>query len=113
MNNHTHPHAAINDSEPTTIKSAAVESKATKPDNTANKKLISSSSNCLEPLTQHSGIALPMLVNNVDTDQIIPSREMKKYLRLDYQMDCSPVNVICRTKNRVQTIRDWLTQISF
>ena len=28
-------------------------------------------------LIQHSGIAAPLILNNVDTDQIIPSREMK------------------------------------
>lgn len=32
----------------------------------------------IEPLDKHSGIAAPMLVSNIDTDQIIPSREMKK-----------------------------------
>jgi len=30
-----------------------------------------------EPFTQHSGIFAPLLVDNVDTDQIIPSREIK------------------------------------
>lgn len=29
-------------------------------------------------LVQHSGIAVPLIQNNVDTDQIIPSREMKR-----------------------------------
>ena len=28
--------------------------------------------------TQHSGIAVPLIQDNVDTDQIIPSREMKR-----------------------------------
>ena len=28
------------------------------------------------PFTQHTGIAAPLLENNIDTDQIIPSREM-------------------------------------
>ncbi len=32
----------------------------------------------IKPLSKHSGIAVPMLSNNIDTDQIIPSREMKK-----------------------------------
>jgi len=32
----------------------------------------------LQPLKRHTGIAIPMLLNNIDTDQIIPSREMKK-----------------------------------
>ena len=31
---------------------------------------------------QHSGIALPMLQDNIDTDQIIPSREMKRVSKL-------------------------------
>lgn len=30
-----------------------------------------------EPLDIHEGIAAPLLINNIDTDQIIPSREMK------------------------------------
>jgi len=82
MNNHTHPHAAFNDSEPTTIKSADVESHHNKSNENADKKLASTSSTSIDPLTQHSGIALPMLVNNVDTDQIIPSREMKKVSKI-------------------------------
>lgn len=32
----------------------------------------------LQPLKTHTGISVPMLLNNIDTDQIIPSREMKK-----------------------------------
>ncbi len=32
----------------------------------------------MRALTQHSGICAPILVDNVDTDQIIPSREMKR-----------------------------------
>lgn len=36
----------------------------------------------IPPLIQHSGIAAPMMINNVDTDQIIPSREMKKVSKL-------------------------------
>lgn len=32
----------------------------------------------INPLVKHSGIVMPMLINNIDTDQIIPSREMKK-----------------------------------
>jgi len=32
----------------------------------------------LESLKTHVGITAPMLLNNIDTDQIIPSREMKK-----------------------------------
>lgn len=32
----------------------------------------------LQPLKTHLGITAPMLLNNVDTDQIIPSREMKR-----------------------------------
>lgn len=32
----------------------------------------------IEPLRTHNGIAAPMLLNNIDTDQIIPSREIKK-----------------------------------
>ena len=35
----------------------------------------------LEPLTQHQGIAAVLLRDNVDTDQIIPSREMKTVSR--------------------------------
>lgn len=31
-----------------------------------------------KPFRQHVGIVAPMLLNNIDTDQIIPSREMKK-----------------------------------
>lgn len=30
-----------------------------------------------EPFINHVGVAAPMLVDNIDTDQIIPSREMK------------------------------------
>ena len=33
------------------------------------------------PLKIHEGVAAPMLINNVDTDQIIPSREMKTVSR--------------------------------
>ncbi len=32
----------------------------------------------MRPLSQHEGICAPILVDNVDTDQIIPSREMKR-----------------------------------
>lgn len=32
----------------------------------------------MEPLTIHTGIAAPLLRDNVDTDAIIPSREMKR-----------------------------------
>ena len=32
----------------------------------------------MKPFTRHSGIAAAILVDNVDTDQIIPSREMKR-----------------------------------
>ena len=32
----------------------------------------------IQPLKVHIGIAVPMLLNNIDTDQIIPSKEMKK-----------------------------------
>ena len=32
----------------------------------------------IQPLIRHRGITAPMLLNNIDTDQIIPSREMKK-----------------------------------
>ena len=31
----------------------------------------------MEPFITHSGIAAPLLQDNIDTDQIIPSREMK------------------------------------
>lgn len=34
-----------------------------------------------EPLTQHTGIAAPLMIDNIDTDQIIPSREMKAVSR--------------------------------
>lgn len=36
----------------------------------------------MNKFTQHTGIALPLLGNNIDTDQIIPSREMKKVSKL-------------------------------
>lgn len=36
----------------------------------------------MKPFHQHSGIAAPLRVNNVDTDQIIPSREMKRVSKL-------------------------------
>lgn len=32
----------------------------------------------MEPLSQHTGIAVQLMRDNVDTDLIIPSREMKK-----------------------------------
>jgi len=32
----------------------------------------------MEPFRQHEGVAAPLLLDNVDTDQIIPSREMKR-----------------------------------
>ncbi|MCH9695984.1 MAG: 3-isopropylmalate dehydratase small subunit [Gammaproteobacteria bacterium] len=32
----------------------------------------------MQAFTQHMGVAAPIIVNNVDTDQIIPSREMKR-----------------------------------
>jgi 3-isopropylmalate/(R)-2-methylmalate dehydratase small subunit len=32
----------------------------------------------VEPFTRHRGIAAPLLRNNIDTDAIIPSREMKR-----------------------------------
>ena len=31
----------------------------------------------MEPLKKHKGIAAPLIRDNIDTDQIIPSREMK------------------------------------
>jgi len=31
----------------------------------------------MQPFTTHIGTAAPLLIDNVDTDQIIPSREMK------------------------------------
>lgn len=34
-----------------------------------------------KPFLRHSGVAAPILVDNVDTDQIIPSREMKAVSR--------------------------------
>ncbi|MEM7662156.1 MAG: 3-isopropylmalate dehydratase small subunit [Pseudomonadota bacterium] len=34
-----------------------------------------------KPFTVHSGVAAPLLVDNIDTDQIIPSREMKTVSR--------------------------------
>ena len=30
-----------------------------------------------EPFTRHTGLAAPLMIDNVDTDQIIPSREMR------------------------------------
>ena len=36
----------------------------------------------MKPFRQHSGIAAPLIVDNVDTDQIIPSREMKRVSKL-------------------------------
>ncbi|MEO0981046.1 MAG: 3-isopropylmalate dehydratase small subunit [Pseudomonadota bacterium] len=33
------------------------------------------------PFRQHEGVAAPLLIDNVDTDQIIPSREMKAVSR--------------------------------
>ena len=36
----------------------------------------------MKPFTQHSGIAAALLVDNIDTDQIIPSREMKRVSKL-------------------------------
>ena len=94
MNNHTYPQATINDNvsvEPTEVNTKinpaekntiTIKTKTDKTDNKNGNKLSSTGSACIKPLTQHSGIALPMLVNNVDTDQIIPSREMKKVSKL-------------------------------
>ncbi len=36
----------------------------------------------MKPFRQHEGVAAPLLVDNVDTDQIIPSREMKRVSKL-------------------------------
>ena len=36
----------------------------------------------MKPFTQHRGICAPILVDNVDTDQIIPSREMTRVSKL-------------------------------
>ena len=36
----------------------------------------------MKPFVTHSGVAAPMLIDNIDTDQIIPSREMKKVSKL-------------------------------
>jgi len=36
----------------------------------------------MKPFTRHRGVAAPLLVDNVDTDQIIPSREMKRVSKL-------------------------------
>ena len=35
----------------------------------------------MTPFTQHSGVALPLLRDNIDTDAIIPSREMRTVSR--------------------------------
>ena len=32
----------------------------------------------MDPFTRHEGVAAPMLLDNIDTDQIIPSREMNR-----------------------------------
>lgn len=37
----------------------------------------------MRPFTEHMGIAIPLLRDNIDTDTIIPSREMKAVSRLD------------------------------
>lgn len=36
----------------------------------------------MKPFTTHTGVAAPLLIDNVDTDQIIPSREMKRVSKL-------------------------------
>ena len=36
----------------------------------------------MRPFKQHRGICAPILVDNVDTDQIIPSREMTRVSKL-------------------------------
>ncbi len=36
----------------------------------------------MKPFTRHSGIAAALLIDNIDTDQIIPSREMKRVSKL-------------------------------
>ena len=36
----------------------------------------------MDPFTRHRGVVAPLLVDNVDTDQIIPSREMKLVSKL-------------------------------
>lgn len=36
----------------------------------------------MHKFAQHAGIVLPLLVSNIDTDQIIPSREMKKVSKI-------------------------------
>lgn len=36
----------------------------------------------MKPLTRHTGVCAPILIDNVDTDQIIPSREMKRVSKL-------------------------------
>jgi 3-isopropylmalate/(R)-2-methylmalate dehydratase small subunit len=35
----------------------------------------------MQPFTRHRGVAVPLLRNNIDTDSIIPSREMKRVSR--------------------------------
>ncbi len=35
----------------------------------------------MKKFVQHSGVVAPMIIDNVDTDQIIPSREMKRVSR--------------------------------
>lgn len=36
----------------------------------------------MKAFTQHTGVVAPMIMDNVDTDQIIPSREMKRVSKL-------------------------------
>lgn len=36
----------------------------------------------MQVLKNHTGIVLPLMANNIDTDQIIPSREMKKVSKI-------------------------------
>lgn len=36
----------------------------------------------MKPFDTHTGIAAPLIIDNVDTDQIIPSREMKRVSKL-------------------------------
>ena len=57
----------------------------------------------MDKFTVHQGVAAPMLQINIDTDAIIPSREMKLVGATPYPMVVSPALILYSIKRNIKT----------
>ena len=57
----------------------------------------------MEPFEQHTGIAAPLIQLNIDTDAIIPSREIKSVSKKVWKMVCLQNGDICLLKQEKKT----------